>query len=73
MIEMMEKYAPDAAEQVREQIERQKVEGLSAAQIILGLVVSLILSLVGGVIGGAIGAAVFKKAPPEAPATPMAG
>ncbi|MCZ6671415.1 MAG: DUF4199 family protein [Verrucomicrobia bacterium] len=72
IIDLVEKYAPDMADQVREQIERQKLEGLGAVQIVIGLVFSLVFNAVGGLIGGAIGAAVFKKAPPATPAAPVA-
>lgn len=67
MIKLVEKYAPEAADQVREQMERQRLEGLGAVQIVIGLVVSLVLNSLGGLIGGAIGAAIFKKAPPPIP------
>ena len=63
MINFFDKINPEAGDQIREEIEKQKLEGLTAVQIIVGLVMNLVLSTIGGVIGGAIGAAVFKKAP----------
>lgn len=64
---LVEKYAPDAADQVRQQMEKQKLEGVTAITIVLGLVMSVVFNTLGGVVGGAIGAAIFKKAPPAVP------
>lgn len=73
IIKFLEKNAPEAAEQVREELERQKIEGMGATAMVIGFVVSLVLNSLGGLVGGAIGAAVFKKAPPETPPeTPVA-
>lgn len=71
MIKMAENFGgPEAAEQVREEIERQNIEGVGVVQIVIGLVISVIFNSVGGLIGGAIGAAVFKRAPEAVPPAP---
>ena len=63
VIDLVEKYIPDAADQVREEIERQKIEGPGATALVIGILSTLFFNTVGGLIGGAIGASVFKRAP----------
>ncbi len=67
LISFLEKYAPDLADQVREEIEKQQREGVGAFARIISIFFTLILNTVGGLAGGAIGAAIFKKAPPAEP------
>ena len=71
MIQFAENYmGPEAAEQMREEIERQRAQGMGAVQVVVGLIFSVIFNALGGLIGGAIGAAVFKRAPEEIPPAP---
>ena len=66
LIEVLEKYAPQAVDQVREEIERQQREGPGVGTLIIGITTTVIFNALGGLIGGAIGAALFKRAPLEA-------
>lgn len=54
-----------AVDQMKEQYAQQQAQGLTLAQIGLGLVFGAVFAVVSGIIGGAIGAALFKRGPKE--------
>lgn len=55
----------EAVAQMKEQFAQQQAQGLTMAQIALGLLFGVIFAAIAGLIGGAIGAALFKRGPKE--------
>jgi hypothetical protein len=56
---------PQAREQIEESFRKQKLEGVTISNILIGLISTLIIYPIAGGIGGAIGAAVFRKGKSE--------
>jgi len=52
---------PQAREQIEESFRKQKLEGVTISNILIGLISTLIIYPIAGGIGGAIGAAIFRK------------